>query len=211
LWVPVISESEHYPFENYRRPTAKGGNGRLKGIPRYFQGISKPTGAGGEKKIPRTRKGRARLRLTYIKFERFSAACLAAAERVPSPACSRRSTSLQISLKFSLRAIFSMLCPGRNRVVHAAFPESYRPPDHLGIGRKSRQSLPGRRHPAEIRHWARAAYRQCADQMRIVSVARIRLDSHKSMRAFKGIICDDISEFESYEPSQAVRSLCTRH
>jgi hypothetical protein len=43
-------------------------------------------------------------------------------------------------LKFSLRAIFSMLCPGRNRVVHAAFPESYRPPDHLGIGRKSRQS-----------------------------------------------------------------------
>jgi hypothetical protein len=48
-----------------------------------------------------------------------SAACLAemtpAAERVPSPACSRRWTSLQISLKFSLRAIFSMPCPGRNR------------------------------------------------------------------------------------------------
>ena len=91
-----------------------------------------------------------------------------------------------------------MLCPGRNRVVHAAFPESYRPPDHLGIGRKARQSLPGPRHPAEIRHWARAAYRQCADQMRIVSVARIRLDSHKSMRAFKAIICVDISEFESF-------------
>jgi hypothetical protein len=103
------------------------------------------SGAGGRRKIPRTRQSRPRLRLTYTKFERFSAACLAAAERVPSPACSRRSTSLQISLKFSLRAIFSMLCPGRNRVVHAAFPESYRPPDHLGIGRKSQQSLPGRK------------------------------------------------------------------
>jgi hypothetical protein len=32
----------------------------------------------------------------------------------------------------------------------------------------------------------------------------------KSMRPFKGIICDDISEFESYMPSQAVRSLCVR-
>jgi len=62
----------------------------------------------------------------------------------------------------------------------------------------------GASNPAEIRHWARAAYRQCADQMRIVSVARIRLDSHKFMRAFKGIICDDISEFESHMPSHAV-------
>jgi hypothetical protein len=39
---------------------------------------------------------------------------------------------------------------------------------------------------------------------RIVSVAQIRLDSRKSVRSFKGIICDDISEFESYMPSQAV-------
>jgi hypothetical protein len=38
-------------------------------------------------------------------------------------------------------------------------------------------------------------------------VARIRLDSRKSVRPFKGIVCDDISEFESYMPSQAVRSL----
>ena len=30
------------------------------------------------------------------------------------------------------------------------------------------------------------------------------------MRPFKGIICDDISEFESYHPSHAVRSLCAR-
>jgi hypothetical protein len=29
-------------------------------------------------------------------------------------------------------------------------------------------------------------------------VARIRLDSRKSVRAFKGIFCDDISEFESF-------------
>ena len=39
---------------------------------------------------------------------------------------------------------------------------------------------------------------------RIVSVAQIRLDSRKSVRSFKGIICDDISEFESHMASQAV-------
>jgi hypothetical protein len=41
---------------------------------------------------------------------------------------------------------------------------------------------------------------------RIVSVARIRLNPWKTVRPFKGIICDDISEFESYMPSQPVRS-----
>jgi hypothetical protein len=41
----------------------------------------------------------------------------------------------------------------------------------------------------------------------MVSVARIRFESWKSARAFKGIICDNISEFESYMPSHAV-SLC---
>jgi hypothetical protein len=46
-----------------------------------------------------------------------------------------------------------------------------------------------------------------AAQTRMVSVARIRLVSRKSTRLFKGIICDDISEFESHMPSQAVRSL----
>jgi hypothetical protein len=46
-----------------------------------------------------------------------------------------------------------------------------------------------------------------AAQTRMVSVARIRLGSWESARAFKGIICDDISEFESHMPSQAVRSL----
>jgi hypothetical protein len=37
-----------------------------------------------------------------------------------------------------------------------------------------------------------------AAQMRIVSKARIRLGSRKSVRSFKGIICVDISEFESF-------------
>jgi hypothetical protein len=37
-----------------------------------------------------------------------------------------------------------------------------------------------------------------AAQTRIVSKARIRLDSRKSVRSFKGIICVDIAEFESF-------------
>jgi hypothetical protein len=41
-------------------------------------------------------------------------------------------------------------------------------------------------------------------RMRMVSVAKIRLDPSKSTRLFKRIICDDISEFESYMPSHAV-------
>ena len=35
-------------------------------------------------------------------------------------------------------------------------------------------------------------------------MAAIRLDSRKSVRPFKGIICADVSEFESYMPSHAV-------
>ena len=46
-----------------------------------------------------------------------------------------------------------------------------------------------------------------AGQTRVVSMAGIRLGSGESARAFKGIICDDISEFESHMPSHAVR-LC---
>ena len=41
-----------------------------------------------------------------------------------------------------------------------------------------------------------------AAQTRVVSKARIWLDSRKSVRPFKGIICNDVSEFESYMPSQ---------
>ena len=58
---------------------------------------------------------------------------------------------------------------------------------------------PGRTQP-------RAAYPGAAAQTRVVSMAAIRLGSWESARAFKGIICDDISEFESHMPSQAVRS-----
>jgi hypothetical protein len=46
-----------------------------------------------------------------------------------------------------------------------------------------------------------------AAQTRARSVARIRLDPRKSVRPFKGIICGDISEFESHMPSHAVGSL----
>jgi hypothetical protein len=74
------------------------------------------------------------------------------------------------------------------------------PPDHLWTNVCARARDAGRR--AELRITAAAA------QTRMVSVARIRLVSRKSTRLFKGIICDDISEFESHMPSQPVGSLC---
>src|SRR5437870_7660522 len=71
------------------------------------------------------------------------------------------------------------------------------------------------RRPSALRNFSK--YRLCtrpelrilnaAAQTRIVLVARIRLDSRKSVRPFKGIFCDDVSEFESYMPSHAVGSL----
>src|SRR5499426_4033114 len=73
------------------------------------------------------------------------------------------------------------------------------PADHLWTNVCARARDAGRR--PELRITGAAA------QTRMVSVARIRLVSHKSPRLFKGIICDDISEFESHMPSQAVRSL----
>ena len=45
-----------------------------------------------------------------------------------------------------------------------------------------------------------------AAQTGIVSVARIRLDPWESPRPFKGLICDDISEFEFDHLSHAVVS-----
>ena len=56
---------------------------------------------------------------------------------------------------------------------------------------------PGRTQP-------RAAYPRAAAQTRVVSLAGIRLRSWESARVFKGIICADVSEFESYMPSHAV-------
>jgi hypothetical protein len=52
--------------------------------------------------------------------------------------------------------------------------------------------------------WSELRIPGIAAQTRMVSLARIRLVSHKSPRIFKRIICDDISEFESFMPSHAV-------
>src|SRR6516165_6676714 len=72
------------------------------------------------------------------------------------------------------------------------------PPDHLwtNVARGRGMLAAG----PELRITGAAA------QTRMVSVARIRLVSRKSSRLFKGIICDDISEFESHMPSHAVGS-----
>src|SRR5262245_47586366 len=93
------------------------------------------------------------------------------------------------------------------------------PADHLLIERDRGQFVPSRRRrmmanaraerllkiPAEPSPELRIP--GAAAQTRVVSLAGIRLDSRKSVRPFKGIICYDISEFESYMPSQAVGSL----
>src|SRR5436190_19108934 len=66
-----------------------------------------------------------------------------------------------------------------------------------------RQECPGIK--SELRPRNKAA------QTRIVSKARIRLDSRKSLRRFKGIICDDISGFESpLQPRSLVSGAITR-
>jgi hypothetical protein len=94
------------------------------------------------------------------------------------------------------------------------------PAAHLLIERRDRgQFVPSRRRrimanvraeylpkiPAEPSPELRIP--NAAAQTRMVSVAKIRLDSRKSVRSFKGIICVDISEFESHMPSHAVWSL----
>src|SRR5262249_45868593 len=93
------------------------------------------------------------------------------------------------------------------------------PADHLLIERERGQFVPSRRRrmmanaraerllkiPAEPSPELRIP--GAAAQTRVVSMAGIRLDSRKSVRSFKGIICDDISEFESHMPSHAVGSL----
>jgi hypothetical protein len=55
-------------------------------------------------------------------------------------------------------------------------------------------------------HEAERHFPSGAAQTRIVSLARIRLNPRNSVRHFKGIICGDISEFESSLLSHAVRS-----
>src|SRR5262244_4409148 len=90
------------------------------------------------------------------------------------------------------------------------------PADHLLIERDRGQFVPSRRPrrlanvraerllkiPAEPSPELRIP--GAAAQTRVVSMAGIRLGSWESSPAFKGIICDDISEFESYMPSQPV-------
>ena len=92
------------------------------------------------------------------------------------------------------------------------------PADHLLIERDRGQFVPSRRRrmmanvgaepllkiPAEPGPELRIP--GAAAQTRVVSVAGIRLGSGEFARAFKGIICDDISEFESHMPTQPVRS-----
>jgi hypothetical protein len=94
------------------------------------------------------------------------------------------------------------------------------PPNHLLMERRDRgQFVPSRRRrtmanvgaecllkiPAEPSPELRIT--GAATQTRMLSVPRIQPDSRKSVPAFKGIICDDISEFESHMPSHAVGSL----
>src|SRR5262249_50048580 len=91
------------------------------------------------------------------------------------------------------------------------------PADHLLIERDRGQFVPSRRRrmmanaraerllkiPAEPSPELRIP--AAAAQTRVVSMAGIRLGSWESARAFKGIICHDISEFESsHEATQSV-------
>jgi hypothetical protein len=75
----------------------------------------------------------------------------------------------------------------------------------------SRRTRPHRQNRGKSCHLSGTSpdLRLCnaAAQRRIVSVAEIRPGPRKSVRPFKGIICDDISEFKSYMPSQQVQSL----
>ena len=60
------------------------------------------------------------------------------------------------------------------------------------------ETIEPREHASTQHHLGgSAAFPSGAAQTRIVSAARIRLDPRKSVRSFKGIICGDISEFES--------------
>ena len=91
--------------------------------------------------------------------------------------------------------------------------------DHLLIERDRGQFVPSRRRrmmanvrverllkiPAEPSPELRIP--GAAAQTRVVSMSGIRLGPRESARSFRGIICDDISEFESHMASHAVSSL----
>src|ERR1700746_2644246 len=106
----------------------------------------------------------------------------------------------------------SMVYRVRKQLVEEGLP----PADHLLIERDRGQFVPSRRRrmmanvraerllkiPAEPSPGLRIP--GAAAQTRVVSRAGIRLGPWESARTFKGIICDDISEFESHMPSHAV-------
>src|SRR5262249_1975020 len=93
------------------------------------------------------------------------------------------------------------------------------PADHLLIERERGQFVPSRRRRMMANVRAEGLLKIPAEpspELRIhgdagktgvVAMAGIRLGSWESARAFKGIICDDISGFESHMPSHAVGSL----
>src|SRR5215813_2907166 len=79
----------------------------------------------------------------------------------------------------------------------------------LGSWESARARLVSPAQASLPRSWPTPELRipNAAAQTRIVSKARIRLDSRKSVGSFKGIICVDISEFESTCPARQSR-LC---
>jgi hypothetical protein len=88
------------------------------------------------------------------------------------------------------------------------------PPDHLWIGTKSRQFLPSQRSsnvrarmPAEILALGPSSVSPRRSSNANSLCGQNSAASRESVRPFKGIFCDDVSEFESYMPSQPVRSL----
>src|SRR5215813_5651567 len=95
------------------------------------------------------------------------------------------------------------------------------PADHLLIERDRGQFVPSRRHrmmanvraerslkiPAEPSPELRIP--GAAAQTRVVSMVGIRLGSWESVRAFKGIICDDISELSPLTPARRSVSVCS--
>jgi len=88
-------------------------------------------------------------------------------------------------------------------------PKNQTSPSMTVTCRQHAPSQPGRSMTADENpiNRTQAAYSGAAAETPIVSAARIRLDPRKSVRSFKGIICGDISEFESYMLSHAVGSL----